>query len=71
MKGLIEDDPKLRLRLIGKLTKGLVARSNWYSDDAPLYALLVYGKSEKTNLTADEAKAVAALARAIKEEAQG
>ena len=38
----------------------------WYSDDAPLYALLVYGKNEKTNLTADETKAVAALAKAIK-----
>lgn len=38
----------------------------WYSDDAPIYALLAYGKNEKTDLTPDEAKAVAAFAKAIK-----
>jgi len=38
----------------------------WYSDDAPIYALLVYGKSQKTDLTPDEAAAVAALAKAVK-----
>ena len=40
--------------------------SYWYSDDAPIYALLVYGKNEKTDLKPKEAKAVAAFARAIK-----
>lgn len=38
----------------------------WYSDDAPIYALLAYGKNEITDLKPDEAKAVAAFARAIK-----
>lgn len=38
----------------------------WYSDEAPIYALLAYGKNEKTNLNPDEAKAVAAFAKAIK-----
>ena len=38
----------------------------WYSEDAPLYALLVYAKNKKTDLTPDEAKAVSALAKAIK-----
>lgn len=38
----------------------------WYSDDAPIYALLVYGKNEKTDLKPEEAKVVAAFAKAIK-----
>lgn len=38
----------------------------WYSDQAPIYALLAYGKNEKTDLKPDEAKAVAAFAKAIK-----
>jgi len=38
----------------------------WYSDDAPIYALLVYGKNQKTDLTASETAAVAALAKSIK-----
>ncbi|MDX8437220.1 MULTISPECIES: helix-turn-helix domain-containing protein [Mesorhizobium] len=38
----------------------------WYSDDAPIYALLAYGKNEKVDLEPDEAKAVAAFAKAIK-----
>lgn len=38
----------------------------WYSDDAPIYALLAYGKNEKTDLKPSEAKAVAAFAKAIK-----
>ena len=38
----------------------------WYSDYAPIYALLVYGKNEKTDLKPEEAKAVAAFAKAIK-----
>lgn len=43
----------------------------WYSEDAPLYALLAYGKNEKTDLTADEAKAVEAFAKAIKNAYRG
>ncbi|UVK35528.1 hypothetical protein LHFGNBLO_006311 (plasmid) [Mesorhizobium sp. AR10] len=40
----------------------------WYSDDAPIYALLADGKNEKTDLKPEEAKykAVAAFAKAIK-----
>lgn len=38
----------------------------WHSDDAPIYALLAYGKNEKTDLKPEEAKAVAAFAKAIK-----
>lgn len=39
----------------------------WYSENAPLYALLVYAKNRKTDLTPDEAKAVSSLAKAIKD----
>lgn len=38
----------------------------WYSDDAPIYALAVYGKGQKTDLAAAEIKAVSAFAKAIK-----
>ena len=38
----------------------------WYSDNAPIYALLVYGKNEKTDLSPAEAKVVATFAKAIK-----
>ncbi len=38
----------------------------WYSDEAPIYALLAYPKNAKTDLTADERSAVAAFAKAIK-----
>lgn len=37
-------------------------------DDAPLYALLIYGKSEQANLTAEQKKAVKAIAEALKAE---
>ncbi|WP_264319341.1 hypothetical protein [Rhizobium terrae] len=39
----------------------------WYSEDAPLYALLVYAKNQKIDLSSGAAKTVAALARAIKD----
>ena len=38
----------------------------WYSSDAPIYALLVYAKNEKTDLKPFEAKAVAAFSSGIK-----
>ena len=38
----------------------------WYSDVAPIYALLAYGKNEKTDLNPSEAKAAAAFAKASK-----
>lgn len=42
----------------------------WYNASIPIYALLVYGKNEKTDLTPDEAKVVAAFAKAIKDRAR-
>lgn len=38
----------------------------WYDEDNPLYALLAYGKGRKTDLTPQDAKAVAAFAEAMK-----
>ena len=38
----------------------------FYDQDMPIYALLVYGKNERANLTAKQRKAVAAFAAAIK-----
>ena len=35
-------------------------------DDTPLYALLIHGKGEQSNLSPDQKKAVRALADAIK-----
>ncbi len=37
-----------------------------YSDNAPIYALLVYAKSKQTDMTATDKKAVRAFAEAIK-----
>lgn len=42
----------------------------YYSDDAPLYALLIYGKNEKADLSAEDRKAISALASAIKKAAR-
>jgi len=58
---------KLRIGAKGKGKRG-GARViyYWYSEDAPLYALLVYGKNENVDLKPEEAKAVAAFAKAIK-----
>lgn len=38
----------------------------FYDQDMPIYALLIYAKSERADLTPDERKAVAAFAAAIK-----
>lgn len=43
----------------------------WYSENAPIYALLAYGKNEKTDLSPDETKAVASFARSIKAAQRG
>tara|TARA_R110000850_G_scaffold275765_1_gene415735 strand:- start:71 stop:418 length:348 start_codon:yes stop_codon:yes gene_type:complete len=42
----------------------------FYSDAMPLYALLIYGKGEKDNLSADDKKAVSRLAAAFKKAAR-
>lgn len=39
-------------------------------DDSPLYALLAYAKSARTDLTPEERRAVATLAASIKAEAR-
>ena len=39
----------------------------WYSEDAPIYALLVYAKNVRTDLSPAEKKTVAAIAKAIKQ----
>src|SRR5690606_35152752 len=39
----------------------------WYGDEAPIYALLVYAKSVRTDLSPAEKKTVAAIAKAIKQ----
>ena len=58
---------KLRFTAGGKGKRG-GARIIYYvyDEDAPLYALLAYGKGEQVNLTPRQKKAVAAFAEAIK-----
>ena len=38
----------------------------FYDQEMPIYALLIYGKNERADLTADQRKMVAAFATAIK-----
>jgi mRNA-degrading endonuclease RelE of RelBE toxin-antitoxin system len=38
----------------------------FYDEDMPIYALLIYGKNERVDLTAEQRKSVAAFAAAIK-----
>lgn len=59
---------KLRVPAKGKGKRG-GARVILYvfSDDAPIYALLVYPKNQVTDLSADDKKTVKALAKAIKD----
>ena len=58
---------KVRVAARGKGKRG-GARVIYYvfDENAPIFALLVYGKGSKTNLTADETAAVKAIAVAIK-----
>jgi mRNA-degrading endonuclease RelE of RelBE toxin-antitoxin system len=42
----------------------------YYSDGAPLYALLIYGKNEKADLSAADRRTVAILAGEIKKAAK-
>lgn len=60
---------KVRFAAFGKGKSGGVRVIYFvFSENAPLYALLVYGKGEKDNLSGAEKKAVAKLAAAIKKE---
>jgi len=58
---------KLRFAAKGKGKSGGV-RVIYYvvDDDTPLYALLIYGKGEQSNLGPDQKRAVRAFAEAIK-----
>jgi len=38
----------------------------FYDQDVPIYALLIYGKNERADLTAEQRKAVATFATGIK-----
>ncbi len=58
---------KLRFRAKGKGKSGGVRVIYYFYDcDTPIYALLLYGKNERADLTSDERKSVAAFAAAIK-----
>ena len=58
---------KLRFGAQGKGKSGGVRVIYYYlEDDLPLYALLVYGKGEKTELSGGERDAVAKMAASIK-----
>jgi hypothetical protein len=58
---------KVRFAVGGKGKSGGVRVIYYfYSEAIPLYALLIYGKNEKDNLSADEKKAVAKLAAGLK-----
>ena len=58
---------KMRFAAMGRGKSGGV-RVIYYAYDeyAPIYALLVYGKNERADLTAEQRKSVAAFAAAIK-----
>ena len=58
---------KLRFGAKGKGKSGGVRVIYYFYDrEMPIYALLIYGKNERADLTADERKSVAAFAAAIK-----
>lgn len=60
---------KLRFAVPGRGKRGGARVIYYYLDDEiPLYALLIYPKNAKTDLTSDEKKAVRKLVRQLKEE---
>lgn len=62
---------KLRFGSHGKGKSGGVRVVYYlYDESLPLYALLIYGKGERADLTPDERKAVASFALHIKAEAK-
>lgn len=62
---------KLRVPASGRGKRG-GARLIYYvfSDEMPIYALLVYGKNERTDMSPQQRTTVAALAQAIKKQAK-
>ena len=62
---------KLRYQAAGRGKRGSARVVYYYLDaDIPLYALLAYTKSARTDLTPDERRTVATLAAGIKTEAR-
>lgn len=60
---------KVRFAAKGKGKSGGARVIYYYcGSDMPIYALLIYGKNERADLTADHRKSVAAFAAAIKAE---
>ena len=58
---------KVRFGAKGKGQSGGVRVIYYFYDrDIPIYALLIYGKNERADLTAEQRKAVASFAAAIK-----
>jgi mRNA-degrading endonuclease RelE of RelBE toxin-antitoxin system len=58
---------KVRFAAMGKGKSGGVRVIYYFYDqDLPIYALLIYGKNERADLTAEQRKAVAAFAAEIK-----
>lgn len=58
---------KLRFAALGKGKSGGVRAVYYFHDhDIPLYALYIYGKNERADLTAEQRKAATAFAAAIK-----
>lgn len=58
---------KVRFRARGKGKSGGVRVIYYFHDrDMPLYALYIYGKNERADLTAEQRKAATAFAAAIK-----
>lgn len=58
---------KLRFAAKGKGKSGGVRVIYYFYDqDVPIYALLIYGKNERADLTSDQRKAVTSFAAAIK-----
>ncbi len=62
---------KVRFAAAGKGKSGGVRVIYYFFDEgSPLYALLLYDKNERANLTADQKKQVAAMAAVLKAEAK-
>lgn len=62
---------KVRVALPGRGKRGGARVVYYYLDETiPIYALAIYAKNMQTDLTPEQKKALAALARAIKQEAR-
>ena len=63
---------KIRFRAKGRGKSGGVRVIYYFLDDGmPIYALLIYGKNERTDMTSAQRRAVAGFAAAIKATRKG